>query len=47
MIPSTIEKNVPRATIGIVFLIEGQSSLVTACSERSDFPRFPWAKSAR
>jgi hypothetical protein len=45
--PKTIEKTVPSATIAIVFFSGGQSSWVTGCSERSDLPMFPWARSWR
>ena len=44
--PKKIEKIVPSATIGIVFLIAGQSSFQTVSWVRTDRPRFPWARSA-
>jgi hypothetical protein len=44
MIPSTIEKIVPSATIGIVFFSGSQSVCQTGSWVRSERPMSPWAR---
>jgi hypothetical protein len=45
--PNTIAKSVPRATIGSVFLIGPQRTVVTGSVLRSERPMSPWARSQR
>ena len=47
IVPKMIEKTVPSAIIGIVFLIGSHSSFMTGCSVRRDRPMSPLSRLTR